>query len=51
MLNKLSKKLRGKLPAAKHGYSVVKFACLDYAFPGVFFELRMPGQKCHKTRC
>jgi len=38
MLKKLSEKLKAKFPATTHGYSMVKFARRDDAFPE-FFEL------------
>ena len=39
MLRNLSEKLRAKLPATAHGYSMVKFACLDFGVFSKFFEL------------
>ena len=36
MLKKLGEKLRGKFPATTRGYSMVKIACLDDAFLGIF---------------
>ena len=36
MLRNLSGKLRGKFPAATHGYSMAKIACLNDAFSDVF---------------
>ena len=32
-------KLRAKLPATAHGYSMVKFACLDFGVFSKFFAL------------
>ena len=36
MLKELSEKLRKKVPATTRGYSMVKIACLDDAFLGIF---------------
>ena len=36
MLKKLSEKPRAKFPATTHGYSMVKFACLNDTFLDVF---------------
>ena len=43
MLRSLSEKLRAKLPATTHGYSMVKFVCLADTF-SEFFKLKVSAE-------
>ena len=47
MLKKLSEKLGAKFPATTHGYSMVKFACLDDPFLEAFFNCKQAQQKAN----
>ena len=51
-LRNLNEKLRAKLPATTHCYSMGKFACLDDAFSELVFELEtspIEGQSLQQT--
>ena len=52
MLRNLSDKLRAKLPATTHGYSMVKFSCVDDAFSDCFEleESQVEGQSLQQKR-
>ena len=43
MLRNLTEKLRAKLPATTHGYSMVKFVCLADTF-SEFFKLKVSAE-------
>ena len=45
MLKKLSEKVRAKFPATTHGYSMVKFSCLNDAFLKLFLTASKPSRR------
>ena len=50
MLKKLSEKLGAKFPATTHGYSMVKFACINDAFLDVFLSASKPSRRSAKRK-
>ena len=46
----MSEKVGAKFPATIHGYSMVKFACINDAFLDVFFKCKQAQQKVSKKK-